>query len=228
MKVIQILTPVAWAAVAAWLRTRELQGTIPGYLLPLVLVLAAASVICLAMKAPGQCEACRLDFKSMVPFSLLFLGSIILVGASVMRFAQEKNNYLLLLEAVSGTILLIHALAERTDKHLPPDILLVPVVAQVVRLIFTYREDAANPDLSAYYIGMLAVAAAVLGLLYFASYYFDLAKPRALTAVCAVTVVLCVCDAAQWNTPLTALLPIAWALVFFAVLAAFRKEGGDN
>lgn len=224
MRVVQTIITVLWMAAVSLLRLGELHGMIPGYVLPIVLVLMSVSVFLLARRAPESCGECRLDFSGAVPFALLFLGAVLLLGASVMQFSQNTGNGLLLLEAVAGAVLLLHAFAERAGKQLPADMLLVPVVAQVVRLIFTYRTDAANPDLGAYYIGMLATAAVTLGLLLFVSYYFRLAKPRVLTAMSAVTAILSTACAAEGQSLASAGIASAWALVFLAVLAAFRRE----
>lgn len=86
------------------------------------------------------------------------------------------------------------------------NLLLVPVVALVVRLVLTYRADSVNPSLSAYYLELLALMLFILSLFRLSSFAFDGGKTRRYVWDTSLAVVLCIATLADGHSYSYALL----------------------
>ena len=86
------------------------------------------------------------------------------------------------------------------------NLLLVPVVVLVVRLVLTYRADSVNPSLSAYYLELLALMLFILSLFRLSSFAFDGGKTRRYVWDTSLAVVLCIATLADGHSYPYALL----------------------
>ena len=86
------------------------------------------------------------------------------------------------------------------------NLVLVPVVVLVVRLVLTYRADSINPSLSAYYMELLALMLLILSLFRLSSFAFDGGKSRRYVWDTSLAVVLCIATLADGHSYPYALL----------------------
>lgn len=86
------------------------------------------------------------------------------------------------------------------------NLLLVPVVVLVVRLVLTYRADSVNPSLSAYYVELLALMLLILSLFRLSSFAFDGGKTRRFVWDTVLAAALCIAALADGRSYSYALL----------------------
>lgn len=80
---------------------------------------------------------------------------------------------------------------KRQESTLSSELLLIPVVALVVRLVIFYRLDSVNPALMAYYPELLALVLLILAFFRLASFPYVEANSRGFTWFTAMAVILC-------------------------------------
>ncbi len=169
--------------------------------LPAVLAAAAVAAAIMARRYPSQRELCGsmgLYFtfrRSTLAVMLMVLGSFALIGSAVVSlvFSQRTTPQLLLAAFLAaGAVCLLAALfALRREAEFSGVLLLVPVCALVLRLIFFYREHTADPVLRHFYVETLALAALTVLLLEFAAFAFRGGAPRRLMPASTMSVILC-------------------------------------
>lgn len=101
------------------------------------------------------------------------------------------------------------------------NLLLVPVIVLVIRLVVTYRADSVNPSLSAYYVELLALTFLILSLFRMASFAFDGGKPRRYVWDTLAAVVLCAATLADGHGLASGLLYGGAALAELAFLLLY-------
>ena len=77
------------------------------------------------------------------------------------------------------------------------NLLLVPVVVFVVRLVLSYREDSVNPALAAYYVSLLALVLMTLAFYRLASFAFQSGSSRCFLVYAVPAIVLCLASLAD-------------------------------
>ena len=169
--------------------------------LPALLVLAAVVMALLAHRLPARRGLCAgmdmyFDFdRSTFAVMLMVLGSFALIGSAVCALVFSLRTTLTMLMSafiVVGAVCLLWATtALRRRTEFPGVVLLVPVCALVLTLIFFYREHAADPILRHYYVETLALAALTVLLLEFAAFAFRGGAPRLLMPASTMSVILC-------------------------------------
>lgn len=212
MKILQWLLLALFSAAAAFLRLRLLASgfdadglpsamSLDTLALPMLLAVAALVFFLLARKLPAQRELCA-DMGSYFSFRrstasvmLLVAGCFALLASAVaaLVFSQRTAAELLLAAflAAGAGCLLAALFALRRETAFSGILLLVPVCALVLRLIFFYREHAADPILRHFYVETLALAVLTVLLLEFAAFAFRGGAPRLLMPLCLMSVVLC-------------------------------------
>lgn len=212
MKILQWLLLALFSAAAAFLRLRLLAVgfdaaglptamSLDTLALPALLAVAALVFFLLARKLPAQRELCAdmgsyFSFqRSTVSVMLLVAGSFALMAsaAASLIFSQRTAAELLLAAflAAGAGCLLAALFALRRGTDFSGILLLVPVCALVLRLIFFYREHTADPVLRHFYVETLALAALTVLLLEFAAFAFRGGAPRILMPVSAMSIILC-------------------------------------
>lgn len=176
--------------------------------MPALLVAAALVYALLARSLPAQRTLCA-EMSSYFPFGNVTLTAV--VGACLLYLAELglslANGAALTallpegLLAVGVVCLLAAVAALRKRKEFPGVILLVPVCALVLRLIFFYREHTADPFLRDYYVELLALAALTLFLLEFAAFAFRGGAPRLFVPLGYITFILCAASLASVQLP---------------------------
>lgn len=186
--------------------------------LPVLLAAAALALALLARRLPAQRELCAgMDSyfafsRTTLPMMLVVLGCFTQMAsaAASLVFSQRTAVSLVLAAflAVGAVCLLAALFALRRESAFPGVILLVPVCALVLALIFFYREHAADPVLRHFYVETLALAALTVLLLEFAAFAFRGGAPRLLIPACGMSVILCAAALAA--------LPALPELLFYA------------
>ena len=150
--------------------------------------------------------------RTTLPMILVVLGCFTQMAsaAASLVFSQRTAVSLVLAAflAVGAVCLLAALFALRRESAFPGVILLVPVCALVLALIFFYREHAADPVLRHFYVETLALAALTVLLLEFAAFAFRGGAPRLLIPACGMSVILCAAALAA--------LPALPELLFYA------------
>lgn len=169
--------------------------------LPVLLAAAALVFVLLARRLPAQRELCAgMDSyfafsRGVLPVMLMVTGCFACIASAVVSlvFSQRTMADLLLpaFLAAGAGCMLIALFALRRGTAFSGLLLLVPVCALVLRLIFFYREHTADPVLRHFYVETLALAALTVLLLEFSAFAFRGGAPRLIMPVCAMSVVLC-------------------------------------
>lgn len=124
-----------------------------------------------------------------------------------------------------------NAAAEKT----PPsgNLLLLPVLLFVVRLVLTYRADSVNPSLSAYYVEILALTFLLLSFYRLSSFAFRNGRTRRFALYSMLSVVFCLAtlaDAHGISSLLLycggALLQVSFLLLRFSALSWAQTPPG--
>lgn len=243
MKKTNWLIFAAFAAAAALLRVWQdrtgfedtglaVRGNIPGLLLPLVLTLAAAYFIYTARKLPvKRDESCELAdcfmLEGALPLACIVAGAFLVVVGSL-AFVREESaltHLLLALFASASAISMIGAAgALRGGKAVNGVVLLVPVCALVVYLIFLYRADASNPVLARIYVEILAAALLTFSAVERAAFAFRNGSPRVYRSVGAMAALLSLTAATEGGSLAALLFFAGCAIAELGFLAAFRFE----
>lgn len=177
--------------------------------LPALLCAAALVYALSARRLPAQRTLCA-EMGSYFRFSPLTLTAVVgacfllVLGEGFSLVRGEMTTAALVsagLMAAGALCLLAAAAAMRKGKEFSGLLLLVPVCALVLRLIFFYREHTADPVLRDYYIELLALAAMTLFLLEFAAFAFRGGAPRLFVPLGFVTALLCAAATAAAIVP---------------------------
>ena len=244
MKKTHWLIFAAFAAAAALLRVLQnhtgfeetglaVRGNLPGLLLPVVLVLAAAYFTSAAWKLPAKRDesaelADRFALEDTMPLAGIVAGAFLVAAGAAAAFVSSGSSLAMLLLAVFGIAsalsVLYVAFTLRRGGDVQGVALLVPVCALVVYLIFLYRADASDPVLARIYVEILTVALLTFSAIERAAFAFRNGSPR-LCRCAGVMAALLALTAAADGKSLAALLFFAGcALVELGFLAASKFE----
>lgn len=105
-----------------------------------------------------------------------------------------------------------------TGSGVNENLLLVPVVCLVVRLVLTYRADSVNPTLAAYYVELLALVFLVLCLYRVSAFAFRCGRTRRFAFCAQMAVVFCMATMADLHGAAARLLYAGGALLVLAFL----------
>ena len=239
MKKLNALLLILFSAAAALLRILEVRtgfddaglpvGGFASLALPLVLIAAAAIFVLLARSYPAQRDLSGgmdeyFDFSETLPVMLCVLGAFALfasAAASLLFSSRSLLTILLAVFRVAAGVSVIYALfALRRGDSLSGVVLLTPVYALVLQLIFVYRATAVDPVLAHFYPEILALAALTAGFLEFSAFAFRNGAPRVFVPLAAMAVVLCVCTAAGTRELSSLLAYPGFALILLGYCAA--------
>ena len=214
MKKLNALPLILFSAAAALLRILDLRtgfdgaglpvGGFASYALPLVLVAAAAVFVLLARSYPVQRDMSGsmeeyFDFAETLPVMLCVIGAFALIASAAAGLLFSSRTLLSVLLAVfraaAGASVIYALFALRRGETLSGVVLLTPVYALVLQLIFIYRATAVDPVLADFYVEILALAALTAAFLEFSAFAFRNGAPRIFVPLAAMAVVLCFCTA---------------------------------
>lgn len=98
------------------------------------------------------------------------------------------------------------------------NLLLLPVVTLVIRLVLTYRMDSVNPALLVYYIELLAQVFLTLAFYRLSSFAFQSGLTRRFAVYASLSCVLCIATLADGHSLPTALFYVSNSLILLAFL----------
>ena len=239
MKKLNWLPLIFFSAAAAGLRILELRtgfdeadlpvGGAASLTLPLVLIAAAAIFVLLARSYPAQRDLSGgmdeyFDFASALPVMLCVLGAFALFASAAASLLLPSRTLLTILLAVfrfaAGASVIYVLFALRRGESLSGVVLLTPVYALVLQLIFVYRATAVDPVLAHFYVEILALAALAAAFLEYSAFAFRNGAPRIFIPLAAMAVVLCVCTAAGTRELSSLLFYPGFALILLGYCAA--------
>ena len=239
MKRLNWLLLILFSAAAAGLRILELRtgfdeadlpvGGAASLTLPLVLIAAAAIFVLLARSYPAQRDLSGgmdeyFDFAETLSVMLCVLGAFALFASAAASFLFSSRTLLTILLAVfrfaAGASVIYALFALRRGDSISGVVLLTPVYALVLQLIFVYRATAVDPVLAHFYVEILALAALTAGFLEFSAFAFRNGAPRIFIPLAAMAVVLCVCTAAGTHELSSLLFYPGFALILLGYCAA--------
>lgn len=112
------------------------------------------------------------------------------------------------------------------------NLLLLPPVSLVVRLVLTYRMDSVDPALEAYYVELLALVFLTLGFYRLSSFAFRSGRTRRFALYAGAAVALSLAALADGAPYLSSILLYAGGaltlLGFLLLRLAFQPKTGDN
>ena len=239
MKKLHWLLLLFFSAAAAFLRILNLRtgfdgaglpvGGTDSLALPLVLLIAAIVFALLGRSYPAQRDLSGdieeyFDFAETLPVMLCVLGAFALFASAVAGFLFSAHSFLTILLAVfrvAAGVSVIYALfALRRGGALPGVVLLTPVYALVLQLIFIYRATAVDPVLAHFYPEILALAALTAGFLEFSAFAFRNGAARIFVPLTAMAVIFCFCTAAGTRELSSLLFYPGCALILLGYCAA--------
>lgn len=122
--------------------------------------------------------------------------------------------------------------AANPRRNIRNDLLLVPVVCLVVRLVLAYRAYSIDPALAGYYVELLALVFLTLGFYRLSAFAFRAGRTRRFTLYTLSAVTLCIATMADGHGPALSLLYAGGALTLLGflllrleVLSAAQAEG---
>ena len=230
---------ILFSAAASFLRILDLRtgfddallpvGGKASLALPLVLAAAAAVFVLLARSYPAQRDLGGsigeyFDFTETLSVMLCVLGAFALFAGAVLSVITPLHTasavLLSVLQLVAGVSVIYTLYVLRRGDTPAGAVLLTPVYALVLRLIFVYRATAADPVLAHFYIEILALAALTAAFLEFSAFSFRNGAPRLFVPLTAMAVILCFCTAAGAREPAPLLLYSGFALILLGYCAA--------
>ena len=245
MKKLNWLLLILFSAAAVSLRILEVRtgfdeaglpvGGSVSVALPLVLIAAAAVFALLARSYPAQRDLVGgmdeyFDFAETLPVMLCVLGAFALFASAAVSLLLPSRTLLTILLAVfrvaAGASVIYALFALRRGDPISGVVLLTPVYALVLQLIFVYRATAVDPVLAHFYVEILALAALTAGFLEFSAFAFRNGAPRIFLPLAAMAVVFCVCTAAGTRELSSLLTYPGFALILLGYCAAadFSQE----
>ena len=190
--------------------------------LPILLIAAAAFFFLSARSYPAQRELCGsmeeyFDFSRTLSVTLSVLGAFVLIAAAALSVILPLRTTLSVLLAVfwfaSGASVIYVLFSLRRGSEPVGVVVLTPVYALVLQLIFAYRASAADPILDHSYLEILAISALTAAFLEFAAFVFRNGAARIFAPLAAISFLLCCCCMADRNDLLTSLFFLGFALI---------------
>lgn len=238
------LFSVAAAALRLWQKLSGFEatglaipGNLPGMLLPVVLLIAAAFFLISSRKLPGyRPERCNLTAYFNFPEKkhsaiLAIIGAFLaaLGGAAVLLSGSVPLRPVLGMFAVAAAVCTLYtAFGLSREEPVSGMALLVPVCCAGVYLFWVYRTGASDPVLQAIYIRILAVSGLTYCTAERAAFAFENGNPRRYAAAAGITVVLCTAGFADGQGLAASLLFAGSALIELGFLTALRPAGSGS
>lgn len=113
--------------------------------------------------------------------------------------------------------------AKRSNVDVNGNLLLVPPLALMVRLVLAYRVGSIEPTLALWYVDILSLAALILSLFWLSSFSFQAGRPRRYVWMAVMTIILCAAALAG-STTLTARLLYGGALLLHLGLLFLKLD----
>ena len=243
MKKTNWLTLAGFAVAAALLRVLQdltgfeesglaKRGNLPGVLLVLVLISAAAYFFAVSRRLPARREGADLAgnfaFEGMAAVFCVVAGAFLVMVsgvASVIGGSGALKTLLLAIFAIAaGVGMLYAAFALYRGGETPGLALLIPVCALIAHFIVLYRVNSSDPVLARIYVETLAVAGLMLAAVELAAFAFRIGSPRMWLPVTATAVVLSLTVAADRQSLASLVLYVGSALIGLGFLASARFE----
>jgi len=202
---------------------------LPGLLLPVVLLAAAVFFFLAARQLPGRrllTDEMRSYFRfpDMPAVLCSVAGSFAVLAGGALTLLRSGGTAMILLLGVfacaAALCVLLSVFSLYRGENPQGVLLLVPVCALAVYLVFLYRVDAANPILAEIYIEILAVAALTYSSLERAAFAFRNGSPRVFLWSSAMAAILSACAAAELRSLAASLIFLGFALVEAGFLLA--------
>lgn len=152
-------------------------------------------------------------------------------------FSAKAQILMAILSIASAAGLFVNLLACRRRDGVPVssangNLLLIPSVSLVVRLVLTYRIDSVDPTLTAYYVELLALVFLCLGFYRLSSFAFRAGRTRPFALYSGAAVILCITALADGSPYLSSILIyIGGALTllgFLLLRLAFQPADGQD
>lgn len=152
-------------------------------------------------------------------------------------FSAKAQILMAILSIASAAGLFVNLLACRRRDGAPAgsangNLLLIPPVNLVFRLVLTYRIDSVDPVLVAYYVELLALVFLCLGFYRLSSFAFRAGRTRHFALYSGAAVILCVAALADGSPYLSSILIyIGGALTllgFLLLRLAFQPADGQD
>ena len=164
------------------------------------------------------------DFAETLPVMLCVLGAFALFASAAASLLFPSRTLLTILLAVfrlaAGASVIYALFALRRGESVSGVVLLTPVYALVLQLIFVYRVTAVDPVLAHFYPEILALAALTAAFLEFSAFSFRNGAPRIFVPLAAMAVILCVCTAVGTHELSLLLFYPGFALILLGYCAA--------
>lgn len=113
---------------------------------------------------------------------------------------------------------------DRPGRSVNGNILLVPVVLMVVRLVMLYRINSVDPVLQAYYVELLAVVFVTLAFYHLAGFAFGMGSLRWYAVCSGLAVVLCIATLADGHDVSGMLFYAGCALSLLGFWLLYRND----
>ena len=239
VKKLNWLLLILFSAAAVFFRISSLRSDFDGaglpvggkasLALPLMLIVAAVAFALLARSFPVQRDLSGsigeyFDFAEALPVTLCVLGAFALIAGAALNVISSQRTALAVLLAVfqlaAGASVIYTLFVLRRGKAPVGVVLLTPVYALVLRLIFVYRATAVDPVLTHFYVEILALAALTAAFLECSAFAFRNGAPRIFAPLASMAVVLCVCTAAGTRELSPLLFYPGFALILLGYCAA--------
>ena len=152
-----------------------------------------------------------------------------MVAVVWMGEVSPKEVLILGILAIASAVCLFPAVAacrrrgERQDGSVDGNLLLVPVMLLVVRLVMLYRINSVDPVLQAYYVELLAVVFVTLALYQLAGFAFGQGSLRWYSVCSGLAVVLCAATLADGHDVSGTLFYAGCALSVLGFWLLYRK-----
>jgi len=203
-----------------------------------ILLLAAAVFFLLRGRTlPTTAEGSFTDCfstENVLYLTLVVMGLFLWAAAGLYSIYQGLILYRAFLMALPGLLSLVAAASlfpvlpacrrkpDTEPASFQEELLLVPVICMVARLLLLYRDNSSSPFLNLYVVQVLAFAFLILGLFSVASFAFQSGKPRRLPLYAGLGILLslsAVADGFQLSNLLFHLGSTCLLLGFFLMAA---------
>lgn len=204
-------------------------GSFASYALPLALLAAALIFVLLARSYPAQRDLSGgmgeyFDFSATPCVMLCVLGAFALIAGAVLGVVAPLRTLpvilLSVLQLAAGASVIYTLFVLRRGGAPAGVVLLTPVYALVLQLIFVYRATAVDPVLSHFYVEILALAALTAAFLECSAFVFRNGAPRIFVPLASMAVILCFCTAAGTRELSSLLFYPGFALILLGYCAA--------
>ena len=190
-------------------------GNLYALALPILLAAAALGFLALAKKLPDGQDSAAPSFEEAFSSSSAGILSLSVAGLFLWLLSGAYDAYLGLsvtfsrLDLLTGLLGILAAVSQLpvaaacrrgSGKALNGNLLLIPVVYAVIRLVLAYREDSVNPALSAYYTDLLALVFLILACYRASSFAFQCGRTRRFFVYAALSAVLGITTLADSHT----------------------------